>query len=166
MVSIMLVRSGPRGQLAFANTLVDLWCLGIKDCTGQLATPLEFRNMMEDLRESLELESIEPSVARGIIEAGVQYAASLGLAPHPDYCKIELLWGDIPIGGIPPGLEVGRDGRPCYIVGPYDDLHKQNRITRALCDSVGEGNFEFVTAEQQRLMRAGYQMPFSAYQDV
>lgn len=149
MVSVTLVRGGPQGQLAFANFLVDLWCLGVKNCDGGLITPMECRKMLEDFRQKMELEPIEPPVARAIVEAGVQYAASLGLAPHPDFRKLALLWGEIPLGEIPLGLEIGLRGRPCYIVGPYDDVHKQFRITRTLCDSIGKDNFDVVTAAQQ-----------------
>lgn len=39
-----------------------------------------------------------------------------------------LLWGDIPMGEFPANLETGRHGRPCYVVGPYDDVPKQNLI--------------------------------------
>lgn len=149
MVTVTLVRSGPHKQVALANFLVDLWCLGIKDCGGQLFSPAECREALEDFSKELELEPIDPSAARAIVEAGVNYAASLGLNPHPDYRKVALLWGDIPVGELPVDISLGRAGQPCYIVGPFDDDAKQQFICRTLRDNVGEGNFDVVTAADQ-----------------
>jgi hypothetical protein len=131
--------------------MVDLWCLGVKDCSGRLMAPSTCRETLDDMRDRLpDTMSISPAQAHAIVVGGVRYAESLGLAPHADYSKLAPIWTGIPVDELPAGLQLGKDGRPCYIVGPYDDDAKQNRILHALFDSVGEGNFDFVSALSQQ----------------
>ena len=43
-------------------------------------------------------------------------------------------------------FEFGKDGKPFYIAGPFDNSRK---ILETLSNSVGEGNFEFVSTIDQ-----------------
>lgn len=151
MVTVMLIRSGPRGQVALAHFLVDLWCLGVKDCTGKLVGPSLCREILDDVRAQFELETVASADAHAVVVEGLHYAESFGLAPHRDYPKLAPIWTGIPVGQMPPGLELGRNGRPCYIVGPYDDDVKQMRILRSLESHAGKGNFESVSMARQRV---------------
>ena len=145
MRSVLLIRRGPQGLYAAAFFLLDMLCLGVKDCGYHVAD----RDRIESLRESMDnqlgLVPIEPSTARGIVEAAINYAASFGLPAHGDYRIGKILWGDIPVGKVPADIEFGKDGKPLYIAGPHDDLHRQKFILNALAVTTGEDKFDFIT---------------------
>lgn len=165
MSAIILVRKGPQGQNALANFLVDRWCLGVKDCFGKLASPSECSEILDNFDEKLDLERVAPDVAHAIVVGGVEYARSLGFMPHPDYTKLEPIWTGIPIGDIPLGLEFGCEGQPRYIVGPYDDDAKQAIILGTLSETVGHGNFDFISRERQEIEQELYQQMLEAELD-
>lgn len=144
-------------MVAFANFLVDTWCLGVKDCGGNLMPLGETEDIISNLRETLILEPIDAEDAHAILRGGIQYAESLGFPPSDDCRKLLPIWDGIPIGDLPAGVEFGCDGRPCYIVGPFDNSAKQRMIYSALDSSVGEGNYDFVTVQQQSLELAQYE---------
>lgn len=149
MVPVVLRRRGPGGAVAFAFFLVDAWCLGVKDCAGELLTASESKERLEHLQERVGLERCSAAEGKAVVDGGVAYARALGLEPHPDFPKAYPIWGDVQAASIPSDVEFGRDGRPTYIVGPYDDRHRQQLILNMLRSSVGEGNFDWVSPLDQ-----------------
>lgn len=149
MITITLVRQGPQGQVALANFLVDMWCLGIKDCAGNLMSISDASESIAEMGHRLQLEPIAAEDAHAIVRAGIEYAESLGFPPSRDCQKLLPIWNGIPVGELPEGVEKGRDGRPFYVVGPYDNLAMQRRVTGLLNESVGPGNYDVLTAIQQ-----------------
>lgn len=132
MRSVLLIRRGPQGLYGAAFFLLDMFCLGVKDCGYYVSDREQVESLKESMDDRMGLVSLEPSTARGIVEAAVNYAASFGLPAHGDYRIGKILWGDIPVGDVPADIEFGKDGKPLYISGPYDDLHKQKFILNAL----------------------------------
>ncbi|MGA7935495.1 MAG: hypothetical protein WCA35_18230, partial [Kovacikia sp.] len=61
------------------------------------------------------------------------------IKPHPDYERSKVHLGKRPEQLIE--VEFGKDGKPIYMSGPYDNPDK---IIYALEQSVGRGNFHFV----------------------
>ncbi len=149
MIPVVLRRRGPNGRVALAMFLVDCWCLGVKDCSGQLTSPEEAREKLEWLEERMDLQPCSVADGKAIVDAGLQYADSLGLSPHADFKKVFPIWGDVQAGSLPDGIEMGRDGRPTYIVGPYDDAPRQQHILKTLRCRIGEGNFDWISSLDQ-----------------
>lgn len=149
MIPVMLRRRGPNGRVAIALFLVDCWCLGVKDCSGQLSSPEEAREKLDWLDDRLNLHRCSAGEGKSIVDAGVEYANSLSLRPHADFKKIYSLWGDVPAESVPDDVEFGVNGRPTYVVGPYDDPRRQQLILEALGRSVGAGHFDWVSAQDQ-----------------
>jgi hypothetical protein len=149
MIAVTLVRQGPRGQVAFANFLVDNWCLGVKDCAGNLMSLSDADETIREMGGRLQIEPLAAADAHAIVRAGIEYGESLGFPPSTDCRKLLPIWNGIPIGQLPEGVEMGRDGRPFYIVGPYDDVAMQSRVVSSLNESVGKGNYDVLTAMQQ-----------------
>ena len=144
IIPVLLVRQGPRGLVGLAMFLVDFWCLGVKDCLHKMDGPASMNDFIESIDERHGLTEIEPSSARAMVELAVGFADTLGLAPHADYRVSKLIWGDIPQGELPPDIEFGRNGKPYYFSGPFEDFHRQQEILNTLTNSVGPGNFDFV----------------------
>src|SRR5205814_10549883 len=77
-------------------------------------------------------------LAREVVLGSVEYARSLGFDPHPDFAAAE---GHLGSWAGPGTITFGKDGKPLYISGPYDDPRP---VIRTLERTVGRGNFEFL----------------------
>lgn len=141
--NVTIVRQGPDGLLALAMFLVDSYCLGVKDTAGHLLAPVEINDILENF-EDRGMVNVSPGVARSLVEGAVAYARQFGIEPHPDYRKVACIFGDIELESIEGLYTFGRDGRPCYSSGPFDDLSKQSMILNKLDESVGRGNYDFL----------------------
>ncbi|MGH9064315.1 MAG: hypothetical protein ACRDZQ_04640 [Acidimicrobiales bacterium] len=132
-------RGGPK--VSACGYLVDAYCLGVKDALG----PRVMRR--DDLPAFVRLyfdAFDEPPLAAPIELAGelvfgaVDYARSLGFEPAPD---LRAAIGHL---GSPPrtsSIRFGRNGKPFFVQGPYDD---GARIWRTLEAKVGIDNFHFL----------------------
>jgi len=141
----VIVARQDRNRIVSAAYLVDYWCLGVKDvvppdsngksgyerfkqlCTNQFNEPFS----------NISLEQ-----AQSIIYGAVDYARSLGLEPSRDFDKkAQMHLGPKPETLIP--IEFGKDGKPFYFSGPYDNAEK---IIKTLTATVGPDNFHYVAA--------------------
>lgn len=77
-------------------------------------------------------------LAREVVFGSVDYARALGFDPHPDFAAAE---GHLGSWAGPGTITFGKDGKPLYISGPYDDPHP---VIRTLERTVGRGNFDFL----------------------
>ena len=85
--------------------------------------------------------SISPVLAHEIVYGGIEYAAQFGFRPHRDF-KLSQRVLDPPEAHPRAGtVEFGKDGKPFYISGPYDN---PDAIVRQLSRTAGEGNFHFL----------------------
>ena len=140
---VVIARQGPSRQVGLAMFLVDTRCLGVKDILAVLRGPSEAKEMIQRLEIERESQPVAPGLARGLVEAAVEYARSLGFEPHSDYRKASMIWGDIKPESVEGDFEFGRDGMPFYINGPFEDAARQQHILRTLERTVGEGNFHY-----------------------
>ncbi len=124
----LLVRRLHSGGFIAANLLVDPFFLGLKDAFGSvLRSPAEIVLRLERMRSlneegTLSIEPVPYEEMRSLVLGAIAYAGRLGQTPHPDWNTIaplvapELPWEDRYV--------FGREGKPFYISGPYDDLGK------------------------------------------
>ena len=141
---VFIARQGPSRQVAVVGFLVDASCLGVKDLFADLRGPAEAKELIKEMEIERGLKSVAPELARGLVEASIEYAKSLGFEPHADYRKVAAIWGDIEAESIVGQYEFGREGKPFYANGPYEDAAKQQLILRTLERNVGAGNFDFM----------------------
>jgi len=123
--------------------LVDPGCLGVKNAyTSLFLSPMEYRDTLRAQGSSVQsMRSADLNLAAKIIRDSIAYAHTLGFPPHRDYQEAaSFLDGaepdrcrtSVPVGG--------RDGKPIFISGPYDDVP---RILAQLERAVGPGNFNY-----------------------
>ncbi len=143
---VVIARQGPSRLVGLAMFLVDIGCLGVKDTMACLRGPSEVKAIIEKLENRNDLQPVAPELARGLVEAAVGYAKSLGFEPHSDYRKASMIWGDIQAQSIEGHYEFGRNGKPHYCNGPFEDIARQEAILCTLERSVGKGNFHFTMA--------------------
>ncbi len=140
MAQIIIARQD-RSQLEVCSFLIDYWCLGLKNALGP-------RKLSSDKFVSLARDSFhtfnEPGVeitleqAWAVIDGAIAYADKLGFSPHEDFEQAKAILGKPPEQML--SVECGKDGKPCYFSGPYDDAQA---IMQQLTKAVGKGNFEF-----------------------
>jgi hypothetical protein len=70
----------------------------------------------------------------------VEYARLLGFEPHRDFGRVRGLLG--PWRG-PSAITFGRDGKPYYVNGPYED---PERVLATLERTVGCGGFHYTVS--------------------
>lgn len=140
-LSIVTVIRSPRPpRCEIARYLVDYYCLGVKNAIplrslSENNIPAYLDSVYENMSPPVEISLRE---AQAIVLGAQQYAKSLGFDPHPDFERtrdfLDQWDGE-------PSLEFGREGKPCYIEGPYDD---SQQIIKTLKSNVGKGKFDFV----------------------
>jgi hypothetical protein len=138
---VFIARSD-RQQLSICSYLVDYWCLGVKDTFGpRKMDRFEYELMLRDVSHRCAESFTEVTLeqAQAIVFGAVDYAAKLGLEPHADFTTSKPHLGLRPDALIP--IEFGKDGKPYYINGPFDNPDK---ILAKLQQAVGKGNYHYM----------------------
>ncbi|MBC8446447.1 MAG: hypothetical protein H8D78_01730 [Chloroflexi bacterium] len=143
ITQILVARRSPAGQIATGTFLVDLGCLGVKSAFGRL---FDSRQEYEELRNGMmsrqDMIKADVNLVAKIVREAIAYAQELGFKPDPDYRDAMLVLGDadpdacdapIPLGG--------KDGKPFFFAGPYDDV---DRIMAKLRRKLGPDGFHFI----------------------
>jgi hypothetical protein len=143
LAHVILVREQPDGKLAFADFLVDIYCLGVKDCFMHVKQPkLVYQKFIEETAFKLgSFVDCPVDLAHAIIYGAVEYAQSLGFSPHPDFERDRLILEPIEKFETLPAVSFGQNGKPCYISGPSDDI---DFVIETLQKNVGDGNFDYI----------------------
>ena len=143
-LACVLVARAPRyGRVSCCCYLVDTWLLGVKDALGPVTMHAA---KLPELRARCFAGFDEPPVpaamelAGHLVWGGVDYARSLGFEPHPDFAAAA---GHLDRPASPCPITFGKDGRPFYVEGPFDD---PERIIGALTRTARERDLNFVPA--------------------
>jgi hypothetical protein len=143
LTPVVVAREQEAGKLMFGVYMVDLYCLGVKDVYTR--TDCSINTFQRDLPRMCMGEPIKCSVelAHEIIYGALEYAEKIGFEPHPDFKK---QLADVMLD--PPDahprnnhVTFGKDGKPFYVSGPYDDKFKISFVLSTLKRTCGEGNF-------------------------
>jgi len=140
---IVIARRQPDGNIVFGNYLVDYYCLGLKDtfCNAEIPRGEFQRDYLARIFGGDPPLSISPALAHEIIYGSIEYAAKFGFQPQRDF-KLSQHVLDLPDLHPRSGtVEFGKDGKPFYMSGPYDNV---DRIVRQLARTAGEGNFKYM----------------------
>ncbi|MCI5123853.1 MAG: hypothetical protein D3925_05095 [Candidatus Electrothrix sp. AR5] len=118
--SVMITRKTSNGDILASVFLVDVYCLGVKDCFVRMFNEETYPSFLEEVNMQGKIKKIHPTCARKLIEEAGKYAADLGFSPHKDYREAKKIFGDIDSVACPRSFEFGKNGKPLYIAGPYD----------------------------------------------
>ncbi len=101
---------------------------------------VEYEQLIENAYRSFSESATKISLeqAQAIVFSALEYAASLGFSPHRDFEQARPHLGQ---WSGETRIQCGRNGKPFYINGPYDNPQK---IINTLKSSVGEGNFDYL----------------------
>ena len=145
--SLSFSRLLPTGEIALAMFLVDVYCLGVKNAFYQILSQQEYELYVGQMSGEADLEAVHPSCLRKLVEGAVRYANRLGFAPHPDYRYAAKLFGDIDAAACPVRYTYGKDGKPTYIQGPYENTAQIRRILDTLSRRLGPDEFHFMIGD-------------------
>lgn len=138
LVSVVVTRKAPGGVLLPSLALVDRTCLGVKNAfVAEPVTEYQLGSFILEVGRAHEggMVPCELAVAQSIVWNAVDYAASLGFEPHPDFP--EALFGPRPSPLVETPL--AKPARPFWVRGPDDDVQE---ILATLDEAVGEGNYD------------------------
>ena len=142
---LLISRRLANGDVAFAAFLLDIYCLGVKNVMFDVRPAAEYEERVyAKIQRDSRLRSLTLACARKWIESAVAYAEYCGLSPHPDYRTARLIFADADAASCPQEFNFGKDGKPLFIAGPYDDATRCNYILRTLEERFGPDGFDFV----------------------
>lgn len=142
LLVVTIAREAKYNQIKVYTYLLDIWCLGVKDCANPRTMSRSDYNQFVDYAYKAHLEApIEISLAQaqGMVYSAWEYGEKLGFKPHRDFN--EAARSHLGTWDGSHRIECGRDGKPFYVSGPYDSPKK---IMDTLKASVGEGNFDYL----------------------
>lgn len=146
MATVLVTRKHTNGNFTSAIYLVDIFCLGVKDTTFQFnMKPDEYEEYINHFMNPDDCDKIDYTLAHNIIYAGIEFSDEFEFKPHRDFLQttqylLEEDSDDIEVIEI----ECGKDGKPCYVVGPNDTEKKIINILTQLERTAGIDNFYLV----------------------
>jgi hypothetical protein len=140
---VTVARREPQGMLRVCQYLLDLFCLGVKDTTGPVViTPDSLDVLLSTFYRTFSNGYLEiaPALAAELVWGAVDFAAGLGFAPPPGSNWPDTR-GHLDERPESTHIRFGRDGKPLYVNGPYDNA---DRVLATLRHSVGDEGFDTV----------------------
>ena len=147
MGPVVISRRLVNGDIAWGVFLLDVYCLGVKNCFLSIKPEFEYDAFYEKCESQYNIEKIHQTCARKIIDGAVEYANSLGFKPHKDYKRDKLIMGDSDTSLCPSSYEYGKDGKPFYISGPDENRARQRSIMNQLDKVLGSDKFDFMVGD-------------------
>ena len=141
LVAVLIAREAGRSRLSVCGSLVDVDCLGVKNVVGPLL--MNAGQCAQFTRKYFGAFDEPPiaaplDLAQNLVYGAVDFARSLGLEPADEFEDVKDHLGSW-CG--PSSIGFGRDGKPFYIEGPYDDA---NRILHQLERTAGRDHYHYL----------------------
>jgi hypothetical protein len=144
LVSVVVARRRRnRRGVTVCVYLVDVYCLGVKNAMGpDTIEDQALRRLIDRVFSGYHAPPMQAPIelARDLVHGAADYAHGLGFAPHPDFEQARAHLG---AWTGPSAITFGRDGKPNYIEGPYDN---PRHVLRTLRRAVGRNGFHYTIA--------------------
>ena len=139
LTQCLLIRKQPGGKYMVALLLIDRYCLGIKNAMANCnLEDDELDEIIERSSINSGMEIVDSNYFHNMVYASLDYAQENGFEPHKDFALAEKVLDEQLIDDGIDAIEMGENGKPMFVSGPYDDY---NRIINTLNKNVGEGNY-------------------------
>jgi len=139
---LIFSRPAPDGRIIFGVYLVDTFCLGVKNAFCNVVPAAVYEHELKrEISAEDPLVPCDVQFLHQIIYGSIDYARQFGFEPDPGFRLAQYVLE--PRDQIPsnPDIEFGREGKPCYISGPNDNV---DRILQTLDRCVGPGGYDFM----------------------
>ena len=147
LANLSVARMHPDGSITATFYLVDLLCFGIKETEYLYDVALaEYLERLEKIKEFMDMEVTDYKLIHNIIYAGIAWGEKFGFNPVNEFTfitqfNLEEDRDDIEIVDIECGDE---NGKPVYLVGPFESEEEVQLITSRLDQTAGVGNFSVI----------------------
>jgi hypothetical protein len=142
LVQIIVARQQPDKQIAYGIFLIDKFCLGLKNTSYDANISVEaYRYVVHTLDQSTPMMKCPPELAHQFIYEAIDYADQYGFKPQKDYKWSRLILEPRGTLEAPYELTFGKDGKPLYVSGPYDN---PQAIIARLEKTAGPGNYDYL----------------------
>jgi hypothetical protein len=141
LVAVLVARKHRYGKVSVCGYLADVYCLGVKNALGpEIVDDVGLRGFVNEYFSGYHDDPLEAPIelAREVVFGSLEHARGLGFDPHPDFAAAQ---GHLGSWSGPSGITFGKNGKPLYISGPYDNPRP---IIRTLERTIGTGNFDFL----------------------
>jgi len=118
--TLVLARGATQYDVTAAVFLLDTFALGVKDVFVRALSAGEFARYVDRMSGLTPMVPVEPSHARKLLHDLTAWAHGYGFRPHPDYAKIEPLFGNIDPAACDATFVFGLDDKP-MLVGDLSD---------------------------------------------
>lgn len=142
---VVVAREQSPDKVIFAVCLVDIWCLGVKDAYAKANySQTRFKRELRKMCSGAP-KKCSPEFAHEMIYGAMEYAKRYGFKPHADFKRLKVDRVLAPPDAYPRkhNLKFGKDGKPYFFAGPYDNERRINKIISTLERTAGEGNYHF-----------------------
>jgi hypothetical protein len=141
MVAVLVARHHRYDKVSVCGYLVDGHCLGVKNAIGPRVMehqelPAFTRTYFADFDGDPVPAPLE--LAQHLVFGAIEYAKDLGFKPHPDFASAA---GHLGAWEGSSDITFGRDGKPFYVQGPYDD---PAAVMQTLNRTVGRDNYDYM----------------------
>jgi hypothetical protein len=145
MASIAISKKMPSGKFIVGLYMIDMFCLGVKNALFQFALDsFGYDEFIQKINAQSEIVKCDLVEAHNIIFGAIDFAAENGFKPQKDFSITQYIPDENLIDDRIDEIEFGRNGRPFYFAGPYDNTRQ---VIETLEKNVGEGNFDVVLPE-------------------
>lgn len=141
LVAVLVAREHRYNKVSVCGYLCDVYCLGAKNASGpDVMDQIELRLFRSRFFSGFHGEPLQAPIelARELVFGSVEYARGLGFQPHPDFTEAK---GHLGAWDGQVTITFGKNGKPFYISGPYDNPHQ---VIRTLEQTAGPGNYDYV----------------------
>ncbi|MEU4265137.1 hypothetical protein ACYCCF_15595 [Streptomyces argenteolus] len=131
---ILLARQERASRVTVTGILVDVYCLGVKNVTEpEVMGPGSLTTYVPMFYSAFDHRPVPIGVeqAQTIVHDAVAYARGLGFEPAGGFADVAVHLGAPP--GDRPVIGFGRDGKPFYLSGPYDNPRKVVQTLERTC---------------------------------
>ena len=141
---VVVSRKSSLGDIAVGMYLLDVFCLGVKDCFVRLTDVSGYKKLLQQVSTLTgELKCVEPSYASTLIYKAKEYAMQFGFKPHNDFLKAHWMLKDISIDERLT-FTFGKDNKPFYVQGPSESPADVRRIIHALETSFEPKDYNYL----------------------
>jgi hypothetical protein len=143
IAGVLIARRHRHDKVSVCGYLVDVHCLGVKNAIGPRAMDMwELARFTGRFFGAFDGDPVPAplELAQHLVLGAVEYAQGLGFEPHQDFGTAA---GHLGKWTGPSAITFGRDGKPFYMQGPYDDPYA---VIQTLNRTVGRDNYHYVMA--------------------
>jgi hypothetical protein len=143
MAGIYVVRNHSNGNVTIGVYLIDLMCLGVKNTFFLFnITKSSFQDELKKASGEEEIVPVSYELAHNIVYSGLSFAEEFGFRPHKDFTTTTRFILEEDTDAIEEiEITCGRDGKPAYMTGPYDNSARSLAIIAQLERTAGPGNY-------------------------